>query len=340
LAAYGWRDDRSVEEGLFEEGHRFDFFQAVRLLESAFPERSEPGVGIDPGSEVVRFRSNVGFGFPAADVEKVDRPGEEDEPAAMLVNFLGLAGGLGPLPRWVTELILERRNRKDTALKDFLDIFNHRLVSILYRARKKYRTALHWRSPEESATTRPFFGLVGLGTEGLENRMGVRDRSLLLYTGLLSRAAKSMVGLVAVLEHYFGCQVELAPFRGRWFDLADDQRTFIGLSGQNQELGRGVVLGTRVWDQTASFELTLGPLGLDRFMEFLPIGAEHRPLRALTEFYVGQDFLFDVRLCIAADEVPVSRLGGDRAARLGWTSWLKTTDFGENDSQVVLRHRE
>lgn len=340
MAAYGWRDDRSVEEGLFQEGHRFDFFQAVRLLEAAFPERSEPGAGIEPGSEVVRFRSNVEFGFPAVDVVNVDRPAKDDEPAAMLVNFLGLAGGLGPLPRWVTELIVERRNRKDTALRDFLDIFNHRLVSILYRARKKYRTSLHWRSPEESATTRPFFGLIGLGTGGLQNRMGVRDRSLLLYTGLLSKSAKSMVGLVSVLEHYFACPVGLAPFKGRWFDLADDQRTFIGLSGRNQDLGRGAVLGTRVWDQSASFELTLGPLGLDKFLDFLPTGEQHRPLRALTEFYVGQDFLFDVRLCIEADEVPVSRLGGDQAARLGWTSWLKTQDFAEDDSQVVLRHRE
>ena len=42
MASYGWRQSRSVAEGLWEEGHRFSFLQAVRLLESLYPERTAP----------------------------------------------------------------------------------------------------------------------------------------------------------------------------------------------------------------------------------------------------------------------------------------------------------
>ncbi len=344
LEAYGWRKSPTVEEGLFAEGHRFDFFQAVRLLEALFPERLPPAAGVEPYNEVVRFTSRIDLGFAPSDVDAVEAPAYDGEPARMAVNFLGLAGATGPLPRAVTELILERVSKagvhKDTAFRDFLDIFNHRLVSLLYRARKKYRVALHWRSPEESPPIRPCFALVGLGTGSLAGRLHVRDRALLLYTGLLSRNAPSMAGLDRMLEHHFACGVAVDPYLGRWHRLSEDQWTRIGRSGQNQLLGDGAVLGTRVWDQGAGFELRVGPLPFTRFLDFLPLdepeGAGFRALSALTTFYVGQDLLFRIRLVLEADEVPPLVLGGERPARLGWTSWLKTRELAAADDQVTL----
>ena len=45
----------------------------------------------------------------------------------MTVNFLGLAGCLGALDIPSTELVMRRTSNGDNALRDFLDIFNHRL---------------------------------------------------------------------------------------------------------------------------------------------------------------------------------------------------------------------
>src|SRR6185369_10791336 len=126
---YGWGKNTAVEDGLFAEGHRFDFFQAVRLLEIIHTTSGEhftsPAQGADPAKEIVHFRSAVKLDFPVRDQPKA--------PAEMSVNFLGLAGCLGALEIPSTELVLQRESHKDTALKDFLDIFNHRLVSLLYR---------------------------------------------------------------------------------------------------------------------------------------------------------------------------------------------------------------
>ncbi|HEV7923260.1 MAG TPA: type VI secretion system baseplate subunit TssG, partial [Thermoanaerobaculia bacterium] len=64
MATYGWRQDRAVADGLFEEGHRFTFLQAVRLLEELFPDRTPPAEGVDPRRELVRFRHRVRLDYP------------------------------------------------------------------------------------------------------------------------------------------------------------------------------------------------------------------------------------------------------------------------------------
>lgn len=329
--------DRSLEDTLFEEAHRFDFYQAVRLLEVLYPRQVPPGEALEAARETVRFASTVGIDFPASDVEEARRPGAPGQPAAMRVNFMGLAGALGPLPAPYTDLILERVWKKDTALRDFLDIFNHRLVSFMYRARKKHRVALEPRSPDRGRMSHYLFSLLGLGLPPLRNRLPVRDRGLLAYAGLLAQQPRSMVGLETVLADYFRVPVRGVQMLGAWHRLDEHQTTAIGARGRNQRLGAGAVLGTRVWDQQTKFRLRLGPLAFAEFLDFLPTGRAWRPLAGLTRFWAGEEFDFDVQLTLRAAQVPAARLSAADGPRLGWTSWLKTGEFTHDDSQVILR---
>lgn len=368
MGTYGWGAGTSVNKGLFQESYRFDFYQAVRLLEVLFPERAAVGPGQDPGREVVRFRSRVDFDFPPGDLDSLTA-GTGGAPPDLLVNFMGLAGALGPLPRSVSELVYRRTALHDTAFRDFLDIFNHRLVSLMYRARKKHRVALHTGSPEDNNFSRVLLSLVGLGTPGLQKRMPVRDRSVLPYAGLLSRAARSMSGLTGMLQHYFDAPMRIQPFRGSWLQLDPDQQTRLGAGGQNQVLGSNVVLGERVWDQAAGAELEIGPLGYREFLNYLPTGNSYPSLCALTRFYSGEELRFSARLTLKATEVPdlvlgqaanarlgwdarlsaagktgegtssSPRLGEAGGARLGWTTWLYQKRRTEDDSQVSVRLR-
>ncbi|MEA2563928.1 MAG: type secretion system protein ImpH [Acidobacteriota bacterium] len=331
MAAYGWRRRRAVDEGLFAEGHQFSFLQAVRLLETMHPERTPPGEGIDPAAEVVRFRSAVRLDFPPGDVDEVRRPVNGD-PAEMTVNVLGLAGLHGPLPPSITELAMERSFHGDRALRDFLDLFNHRLVSLLYRARKKYRPALDPGAPGKGRIAKTLLALIGLGTPHLAGRMGIQDRSLLPYAGFLLAKPRPTVGLVRLLEDCFGVHVEISERKGSWHALESGDTTRLG--SQNHTLGVSTVLGSRIWDQAASFEVRLGPLTYDQFLSFLPDGHAHRPLASVARFYVREELDFGMRLTLKAEEVPDLRLG--RSSRLGWTSWLKTKPFTCNDSQVRI----
>jgi len=70
--------------------------------------------------------------------------------------------------------------------------------------------------------------------------------------------------------------------------------------------------------------------------EFLPIGLRFAPLIEITRFYAGREMDFEINLIIKALEVPPLRLSAASGPRLGWTSWIKTADFANDDSQVVL----
>lgn len=338
MATYGWRQDRAVADGLFEEGHRFTFLQAVRLLEELFPDRTPPAEGVDPRRELVRFRHRVRLDYPPTDVEEV-KPPKDGEPAEMTVNILGLAGVLGPLPPPVTELIMERSFRKDTALRDFLDIFNHRLVSLLYRARKKYRPALDPHAPASGRVANVLYAFLGLGTPHLGGRMELPDRALLPYAGIAVDRYRSTIGLIRIVKDHFEVPVEISQFHGRWQHLERDDWTRIGRSGANRRLGDNAVLGTKMWDQAASFEISLGPLTLDRFLSFLPVGRAYKPLIAAVRYYIREELGFTFRLLLRAAEVPELRLGRAEGAFLGWTTWLKTKPMTADDSQVRLMGR-
>jgi predicted component of type VI protein secretion system len=188
---YGWQKEHSVQDWLIKEPYRFEFYQAVRLIEAIY--RRVAGELASDDATFLRFRSRIGFDFPASEIQAIDT---QDAPVRMTVNFLGLAGALGPLPAPYSEMIMAATARKDFAAAEFLDIFNHRLVWLLYRVRQAHDAALTARSPHEGQLSRYLFSIVGLGPKPLRNRLGVPDRTLLHYAGLLGRQVRSAVGLV------------------------------------------------------------------------------------------------------------------------------------------------
>jgi type VI secretion system protein ImpH len=336
MATHNWGTNRPLKNFLFDEGHLFDFYQAVRLIERFRSDSVPVAENVDPAKEAVRFKSKVTLGFPSSDIEAIRAGIDESQAPEMTVNFMGVAGAFGPLPNPFVELIIDRESHRDTGFRDFLDIFNHRLVSLMYRLRKVHRLGMEIKSPDEIPFAQYLFALMGLGMKGLQGRLKVRDRAFLYYTGLVAQKPHSMSGLERLLSHYFRVVVKSAQLQGRWHKLEGDQVTVLGVFGQNQTLGESAVLGTRVWDQQTKFRLIIGPLSRKEFEDFLPTGPRFSPLVEITRFYVGREMDFEINLIMKAQDVQASRLGVKTGPRLGWTSWIKSKDFTSNDDQVVL----
>lgn len=324
MAAYGWGSTASVADWLFAEGYRFDFYQAVRLLELSAPAPADVGESTDPIGDPVRFHSRISQSFPASDIAAVTPAPGPGRPPLMEVNFMGIAGAFGPLPVPYTDVILGRLAKKDRALKEFLDLFNHRLVSLAYRIRKTFRMGLEWKVPEDTHAADYLFALVGLGTPGLRHRLTIPDLSLVSFGGLMAGPVRSLAGLEQILRGYFHIGVAAKSCLGGWRALDAGDHTRLGRTGANRDLGGRAMLGTRIWDQQRLLQLTLGPLSFEQFQTFLPTGWGYHSLKALTEWYVGPHRDVQYVLDLQPDvRVPGCVLSSKQTAgRLGWTAWL------------------
>lgn len=332
-------NDKPLNQVLTDEPYRFEFFQAVRVLEKVFPEKRAVGRNAMPHEEIVRFRSRIALDFPASEIHEIREFFEEqtqEEKREMLVNFMGMVGVSGVLPQPYTDLVLDRIRHRDTAMWAFLDIFTHRAVSMFYRAWRKYRFPIGYERGNDDFTSY-LFDLIGLGTKGLRGRMSLPDESLLPYAGLIAQKPHSCNAIENVLSDYFDTTAKAKQFHGQWLDLEPQDYTKLGL--KNSRLGESAIVGTRVWEQQSKFRVRLGPLDFQKFQAFLPTGSAHQPLRSIVKFMVGLEFDYDVQLLLKKQQVPSSILTtrAQRRPMLGWTTFLKTKPFNADDEQVVLQ---
>lgn len=329
---------RALSKELFDEPYRFEFFQAVRLLEKIYPDSKSVGREALPNDEPVWFRSRVALDFPSSEIHEIlDGPddGSGRSKIEMIVNFMGMIGVSGVLPTHYTELVLDRIRHRDTAMWAFLDIFTHRSVSMFYQAWAKYRFPVAYERGRDDFTGY-LFDIAGLGTDRIRGKMDLEDESLLPYGGLIAQKPHSAGALENILSDYFGVTAKVDQFFGQWLELNDEDVTRLGTS--NSGLGTSAIIGSRIWHQQSKFRVRIGPVEFKKFQAFLPNGTAHRALRSVVRFMAGQEFDFDVQLVLAAKQVPGTILT-TRAVRkpmLGWTSWLKTEPFRRDDEQVIL----
>lgn len=374
MASPGRRTNPAVSEQLLGEPYRFDFFQAVRLFE-ALARESATGdrrtsllpVGGDalPSREVLRFRAMASLTFPAGPISAIQAPSANGARSAvparaqrspdgaassweMTVAFLGLTGPSGVLPRHYTSLIIERTHpkHKDFALRDFLDLFNHRSISLFYRAWDKYRFPPGYeraqRTGEQDLFTFCLYSLAGFGTAGLRGRMRIDDEAILYYGGHYAHRPRSANSLERILADYFGLAVEVRQFFGQWLYLGEtEQSCFPGPrhpQGLNMVLGESVLVGERVWDTQSKFRIRLGPVGYDWFRRLMPTGDALGALTDLVRLYVGAELDFDVQPVLKAREVPWCELSDDPAQgpRLGWNTWVRCGEFSEDVEDAVF----
>ncbi|MBN1566661.1 MAG: type VI secretion system baseplate subunit TssG [Acidobacteria bacterium] len=326
-----------MENILREEAPDFDFFQAVRLLTRLLRKLHPVGRFSDPGTEAVRFGAAPNLGFPPSQIARLDWA--EDSQPQMDVNFMGLTGPQGLLPLNYTLLIRERLRARDSAMRAFLDIFNHRAISLFFRAWEKHHFTVGYERGEEDALSPHLMDLIGMGTPGLAGRQAVSDEALIFRCGLVAAHARSASGLRALLMDYFDVPVEIEQFIGRWHPIDRDTQCCFTESGSDSEkLGFGTVVGDEIWDQQSGVRIRLGPLTLKQYLEFLPDGSAHQPLRALVRFFVGNELDCEVQLVLKKEEAPICELGADSATapRLGWLTWARTAPMPHDPDDSIL----
>ena len=327
----------AAEKDLRESGASFSFFQAVRLLRRLYPERRGIGEFARPDDEVVRFTVNPSLAFAAGDVQDVRL--EEDEQPALETTFMGLVGNQGVLPIQYSALVMEERRWDDQPLTNFLDIFQHRMLSLFYRAWESSRFYVPFERGEGDPVSAHALDLIGLGQERLRRRMGVRDETFLFYCGLLAARQRGAQLLEQLLADYFEVPVEIQQFVGAWYPLSEDSQCRIDdeILDPDAGLGIGTVVGDEIWDPQARVRVRVGPVARDVYDEFLPGGPAHDSLKAITGFFSDGQLEFELQLVLARDDVPGVVLGGEPdAAPLSWCTWLRTRSMDRDADETTL----
>lgn len=345
-----WVEARQLRTELEENPYRFDFYQAARRLECVNPHLPPIGESRSPREDSVRFGQFPSLDFAPSTLQafnyiEEDRFGDaRDSPVPKLhVRHFGLTGPNGPLPLTFTEFVLNRLNatphpdapdysanvaagtagvRSDPTLAAFIDLFNHRLTALFYRAWANSRKTTDYDRPDRARFSTYFGSLAGTGMESLKDRTEVPDEARHFFSGHLSNQNRHAEGLASVISDYFGVPVQIIEFVGHWLPLPEENHCLMGKSEETGLLGESIIMGTRYWDCQLRFKIRLGPMPLEDYERFLPGSDSLRDLKTLVLHYIGEEYFVDVQPVLRKEDVPDTQLG--IGGRLGHTSWMRT----------------
>ncbi|MDR0780527.1 MAG: type VI secretion system baseplate subunit TssG [Pseudomonadales bacterium] len=342
---------------LFAAPERYGFFQAVRLL-LLHGQRGERRLHVP--AELLRFGATAHLAFPATEIAALD-PAPATEHAApqrMLVEFMGLTGPSGILPRHYTEWLIALRQARDPAARDFLDLFNHRLIALFWQAWARHQSAISAEF-DGVGVQRYVYDLVGLGTPklyaglgltraGLYSRKASTDAAsvdqpsadkpprlpapaLGYYAGLIAKYPHSAGSLSQVMSDYLGAPVTVESCVGTWQSVPSADRTRLGRTAAT--LGRDCLVGSRYWDRQTTLRLRVGPLSGRRFDALIPRGGGASGLLdgavELARFMTGLALDLRIALNVIPSEAPTLAPSANphapRRPRLGWNTWLGTS---------------
>jgi len=341
--------DAGVVERLLDEPYRFQFFQAVRVLDTWFSRERVNAGGRRAGERSatsVAFRNSLAVTFPPSEIERAvpyDEAGEvlaePDARRAALVQrkverveltpaFFGLLGGQGALPLHYTEQLIGRAQlQRDHAAREFFDVFANRATALFYAAWKKYRLPLHYELNRDERYVPLLLALAGAPDAPTRARLqggsgALVDEALAGYALPARHRPMSAAFLERVLANYFRVRVRVDQFAGRWYAVPQERTTVLGRV--NAMLGATALAGERVWQRDMRARIVVGPLTKCDYEGFLPGEARAIALERMLTLLAGTTIEYEVSLVLAREEVGASCLGA--GARLGYDAFLCTRE--------------
>jgi type VI secretion system protein ImpH len=295
---------------LIEDPSEYDFYQAIytieRQLAAGKEQQSKVGHDSIPKNELIRFISDQKLGYPGAPISKIEkRKNIEGKTAYDLhVSFMGVTGTNGALPQHYTELVLERLKYKDTGMRDFFDLFNHRLLSLYYRAWEKYKFPIAFEKYSESS--------IDSFSSVLNQLSGTSLSAGKYYAGFLNHSIRNVEGLKQILMDFTGCKVDIDQFQGKWQMLSEADQTRLGQrsqpEGQFAQLGFDACIGNKIWDINSDIKIVIKPSEDAQIEKFLSGGSINLGMKGLINQYLGRTIHHKLQLELINEQIPVTRL--------------------------------
>jgi len=296
---------------LIDDHSSADFYKTVYLIQKqlALGDEQYNKVGHDslPDNELIRFKAIQHLGFPGHPISNISKSTKKNKKYCnvdMSLSFMGLTGPSGVLPQHYSELVLQRVKLKDTGMRDFYDLFNHRIFSLFYRAWEKYQFGINLQTNDRFQLD-PF-------TQSLSHLAGGKSAQNLYYSGIFNHKIRSVEGLQNILTDITNCDVLIEQFQGKWMYLDASEQTRLGSrvepEGHHARLGMGASCGSRVWDINSNIKIVLTPKSNTDTKSLLPNGKRSEAAHTIIKAYLTQNIDYTLQLKLQHSEVTKAKL--------------------------------
>lgn len=336
---------------LVNHSEQYSFFQAVQLLNDYNHLVTNKEGKEDLKDVLIQFSVNPQLSYNKSDIESVSlEETNKKQIATISINFLGLYGATSPLPAFYSEGIIQNKENAD-ATRDFMDLFNHRMISLVYKCWEKYRYYQLYKAElyninsgniktshkkNTDRFTNWMFALCGLNKVEQRNDPDVDWQSLLPFIGMLGMRCHSASVVESILRFYFKFEhFFICSNVKRFVEIEEDQQNRLG--NQCATLNNDLVLGTEVEDRSGKFRIIISNLSYERFTKFLPDGEHYRALIKIVNHILRDQLDYDIKLQLIKQEVPTLSLSHHNEEKLGWSTWVGTYD--QEEKSVIVPGR-
>jgi len=305
----------------------YNFFAALRLVESQRKDQSRLGENRSPKNDQVLFGQKVSLSFASSAIAGFRRNKEKPSERWLDVNFFGLMGPNGPLPKHLTELFLsDMVGNKRPQFVEFLNLFNHRLITLFYRTWANKEPITQNDLPDINRFKLYLGALSGYAQPELHDRDGMPDYAKFKYARFLGGKTRYKEGIESMIVDMFGINARVENFVGEWLKIPEDALCKIESGPYGKRLGIDTTQGRYSWQCQYKFRVILGPMNLSEFKKLLPGESLATQVNDTIRNYVGMEFQWDIVLLLKQEKVPKLQLSKGHYRQLGWTTWLKSKE--------------
>ena len=306
-----------------------DFFELVRRIEHGRPDFPRLGKAARPTQENVRFGQTPYLHFPPTEIAEI-RQGNGNGEALIMTYFFGLLGVNGPMPLEFTDYVFQRsHNYYDQTWRRFLDIINHRFLTLFYRAWAENEQTVSFDRADDDKITDIIRALAGTPSD-----MFPSDRAFPYltanYANHFGRSVKSRSSLEQILHNVLKSDVKVKDYVISSYDIPKGVRCRLG-SRETSVLGKNIQLGRTYMSATREFEIEVGPVSFAESIKWMPGTRGFELINRIVTAYLDRPLDYTLTFIVIGKTVPEVRFEGkDKGVRLGRGFLIGRTKDDEN----------